>query len=556
MTPTKPSKQQNLIGDYAPHPDAPPMWDHQRIGFLRSRDAPLFALHFEQRTGKSRVIIDTAAYRYDAGDIDALIVVAMPSGVPTNWATDEIPAYLPPRIPRMVLVWRANKASSKSFQEAADALLRFKGLACLLVNGEAITTELFLQFLRRFMPKRRCMVVGDETTMIMKTPGAKRTKKMHAIGAQKTVVLKRILDGTPVAEGPLDLYAQYKFLDVGILGQPTFASFKTHYAEWEEQGDKAHNQAYERKYKELKDAGNTDEQASVVAKNYAKNVGATWLAVKTYRNMDELYRRMEQYSMRVLRSECFSLPPKIYQPHRFELTKEQRRVHDELREKYRAELRTGEKVTAQMVLVRYLRLQQIGSNVWPATQTSVLCDNCLGEGCAMCDDLGAVVQTTAAKVIDPDCNPRLDALREELRRGNPCIVWSRFTHDIEAVLGLAGELGIAAGRYDGKTSQVEKARVKAAFQKGDLDLMSAHPQSAGRGLPLHHARDLYYFSNTFSLGTRLQSEDRAEAAHKTVGTGIVDLIAVDTIDERILSAFRAKRKLSDIVLNEDSGALL
>jgi hypothetical protein len=55
----------------------------------------------------------------------------------------------------------------------------------------------------------------------------------------------------------------------------------------------------------------------------------------------------------------------------------------------------------------------------------------------------------------------------------------------------------------------------------------------------------------------LQSEDRAEAEGKKDGTGIVDLVAENTLDDDvIIPALRAKREIADYVMGERRGKWL
>lgn len=43
-----------------------------------SRDQQEFGLFMEQGTGKTKVIIDTAAYLYGKGEIDCFVIIAWP----------------------------------------------------------------------------------------------------------------------------------------------------------------------------------------------------------------------------------------------------------------------------------------------------------------------------------------------------------------------------------------------------------------------------------------------------------------------------------------------
>ena len=61
---------------------------------------------------------------------------------------------------------------------------------------------------------------------------------------------------------------------------------------------------------------------------------------------------------------------------------------------------------------------------------------------------------------------------------------------------------------------------------------------------------MIYFSNGYDLEVRLQSEDRAHRIGQTNKVTYVDIIAKDTIDEKILQALRSKIDISAKVMNE------
>jgi hypothetical protein len=87
-------------------------YEHQKQAFVLSRDREAFALFHEQGTGKTKTIIDTAAYLYEKGEIDTLIVLAK-NGVHINWVLLEIPAHLPDRIPYMAAYYTADMPKSE-----------------------------------------------------------------------------------------------------------------------------------------------------------------------------------------------------------------------------------------------------------------------------------------------------------------------------------------------------------------------------------------------------------------------------------------------------------
>jgi SNF2 family DNA or RNA helicase len=60
-----------------------------------------------------------------------------------------------------------------------------------------------------------------------------------------------------------------------------------------------------------------------------------------------------------------------------------------------------------------------------------------------------------------------------------------------------------------------------------------------------------YYSNSFDLEVRLQSEDRAHRIGQTSKVTYIDLITPDTVDEHIVKALRNKINIASEVLGED-----
>jgi hypothetical protein len=505
---------------------------HQAQAFARFKDAGIFMLAMEQRTGKTKVVLDIAAYQFEQQNITALLIVAMPGRVHANWAKNEIPAHLPDRIKRMTFVWDAGKVRTKKIEAELDALLKFPGLSILAVNGEATITPAFRAYATKFLKARkRVMVAADEFTLIMKTPGAKRTKLMLAIGRQPEVKIKTILDGTPVGEGPLDLYAPVAFLSPSIFGFSNFHTFKHHFAKWEKKTIWDKKTSKSRDYEDLTE----------------------------YQNLDELTKKLAPISFRILRKDCWDVPAKVYQTHSFQLSPIQRKVYDALAEEYKAKLQDGHEVSTTHVLTRYLRLQQIASGFWPAEDVTAIHPPCNGEGCEGCEDLGVTITRTKLRPIDPTRNSRKEALSELLSLNpGPGIVWARFHEDVDQAMAAATAAGRRPIQYDGRIGPAAKDAALAAYQNplSPPDILVGNPRSGGRGLRLDRAEWMIYYSNDFSLLSRLQSEDRAEAKDKPTGTGIIDLLAEDTIDQTIVDALRSKKSIVDHVMQEKNGKWL
>jgi len=398
----------------------PPPWPHQRKGFEDSRDAEYYGILWEQRCGKSRVIIDTAAYNYELGKIDGVLLLS-PNGVHRNWITEGFGQFLPERIPAKMLVWRSGKMATKAAQKALNELLNYDGLSVLSMNYDALSVKAAKEFLGKFLRKRKLLIAADESDDIS-TPSAKRT--MTAIRAAKYGVMRRILTGTPAAEGPFGLYSQTNFLKMYVLGFSTYAEFKAHHAEFEE----CMNAEYRKKYAAgeaiARQKGLTGDAMINSAKNYARGTGKAWSQIvqnedgsPRYMHLDELQEKLLKFSSRVTRAECGGQLPQ-YATRPFELAPAQRKIYDELREEFIAELEGGE-ISATLVLVRYARLQQISSGYCPLDRNALDCPTCnaTDPDCGTCGGIGMVLPKYGAPWGKPAYGRALPTMSTPLWNG-------------------------------------------------------------------------------------------------------------------------------------------
>lgn len=475
------------IKDY-PHVISP--FDHQRSHLEENVEKTSWGLLWEQGTAKTKPIVDTAAFLYENKKIDALLVVA-PPGVERNWNTDEIPKHLPSdyTFDTMTQVFLTAKKNTKPHKRAMEALISWDGLAVLLISYNAFMTAEGKKFVWRFLKTRKCLYVLDESHNI-KTPKSKRTISIVASG--KHAEYRRILTGTPVAVGPFDLYSQIRFLDEffwknkGIHGSVEFRQF---FGRWFTRADCQKLHGYDPGYDKLLE----------------------------YQNLDILRKWLSEVTDRVLKDDVLDLPPKLYSKRRFDMSREQVSAYNQLNEELMLEL-GDEIITAELPIVKLLRLQQIACNYVPVGEDEP-------------------VHMFSKK------NPRLtvmEGIRDETF--HPTIVWARFTQDVDQLMDL---LGKEAVRYDGSVDDDEAERNKLAFQNGDAKWFVGTAQKGGPGLTLTNAKTMVYYSNSFRLIDRLQSEDRCHRAGMDNNpVNYIDIIANDTVDDHIVDNLRNKRDIA------------
>ncbi len=299
----------------------PPPFKHQTAVSKIAVERKVFAYLLEQGCGKTRIEIDVAFELYERGEIDALVVLA-PNGVHTNWVNNELPFHAPHDNWR-ALAWRSNKATQVGFKNKLLGLLQFKGFAILTMNIDAIMTTAGKKYLAEFFKARTVRMGIDEATVI-KTPRAKRTRAAILLGQKAHS--RWIMTGTPVTQGPLDVYAPFRFLDPAIIGYINYTSFKNQYGVWID--------------------------------GFNGATGITFKRLVGYRNIPELQAALAPHSSRLTKTECLDLPPKLYERRYFDLKPETRQIYNKLRDEFILELEGGD-VPVPLALTRLLRLQQI-----------------------------------------------------------------------------------------------------------------------------------------------------------------------------------------------------
>jgi Mesyanzhinovviridae DNA helicase len=483
-------------------------YNHQLECFLKSRDAEYYALLMEMGTGKTKVIIDTAAWLYSQGKIGAVIVLA-PNGVHKSWIADELPKHMPKHVPYRAHLWRSGKSITKYDQQVRAELLAWEhGLRIAAVNIEAITVRRAKDWMRSLLDLGPALLVLDESTTI-KTPGAKRSRAATNMG--KHAAYRRIMTGTPVGNSPFDVYSQYNFLSRSILDMESFLAFKHYYAEWNVRDDHRHmdKQGDPRQFEEIKRTAD---------------------GKPIYKHLDELKERIASVSYRKLKKECLDLPEKIFAKRYFELSPDVRKVYDRLRSEFIIQIKeSDDPVVVPMVLTRMLRLQQVASGYLPSDNN---------------DD-------PAYKI--PGDNARLETLAEVIgNTHDKVVVWCRFRPECEEVSALLQKEFGKTLRYDGSVPNKERDKVEHDFRFGDAKYLVATQRAGGRGNNWQAAGLVVYYSNTFSLEDRLQTEDRTHRIGMGDHVEYLDLIAMDTGDERIVAALREYKEIADLINGDNA----
>ena len=460
---------------------------HQLTALEKSWNRETYAYFMEMGTGKTKVLIDNLAMLYDKGKVDGALIIA-PKGVVGTWYNQELPAHLPNHIENVTVLWQPN--ITKKQQEKLDSLFEpEEHLHILIMNVEALSTTKGRDFAAKFLNSHNTLMAIDESTTI-KNPGAKRTKNILKLS--EDAKYRRIMTGSPVTKNPLDLYSQCEFLSPWLLDFTSYYAFRNRYAE-------------------MKTLHLHGRSVQVVDK---------------FKNLGELSNQLKGFSYRVLKEDCLDLPDKIYMKRNIKLSPDQNKLYMQMKETALANL-NGKQVTTVNALTQLMRLHQITCGHFTADDgTTQLIDN------NRIDELMNVLDETEGKAI----------------------IWAHYQYDINAIIkNIVKEYGPGSVvDYYGLTPQDERQPNIKKFQDDPrCRFMVGTPSTGGYGITLTAANTVIYYSNGYDLEKRLQSEDRAHRIGQKKSVTYVDLMADDTVDEKIVKALRKKINIASEVLGEE-----
>ena len=361
-----------------------------------------------------------------------------------------------------------------------------------LINVEALSHKSGVAVISELIKYhgQKMMWILDESTTI-KNRSAKRTRNICKLG--KLVAYKRILTGSPITKSPLDLYTQCEFLSPDLLGFQSFYTFRARYAVMQQ----------------------------------IEMGGRQMLFPKYYTNLDELTEKLKTFSYRVKKKDCLDLPEKLYTVRHVQLTVKQAEVYNRLK-KFAYAIINQDEVSFQNKLTEILRLHQVANGFVNSDDGTVQ----VFEDCPKIKELLTILEESEGKFI----------------------IWANYVQNIKSIISKLkekyGDQSVVS--IFGEVSTKDRQEAVTKFQNDDgCRFFIGNPSTGGYGLTLTAANYVIYFSNTYNLEVREQSEDRAHRIGQKENVTYIDIMADNTIDEFIVGALDKKMKLSAQTLGEE-----
>ena len=328
-------------------------------------------------------------------------------------------------------------------------------------------------------------VILDESQAI-KNPDARVTKAVRELRAINRV----ILSGTPVQNNTSDLYAQFNFLNPGLLGNREYFN-----REFAVPIDKLGSQVKTRELKKLIYPFTLRRTKEQVAKDLPdKTVSVLWCTMEA----------------------------------------EQRKLYNHYRDGYRNRLlkkidSEGIAKSGMDVLEGLLRLRQIcdhpalvnpGGDVLP--------------GSVKIEELIREVQENAGS--------------------HKLLVFSQFTQMLQLIKEEFEKAGITYCYLDGKTSLPQRKQQVTQFQEDEnIKAFLISLKAGGVGLNLTVADYVYLVDPWWNPAAEQQAIDRAHRIGQKRKVFAYKMICKDTVEEKILKLQERKKMLADDLIQEESG---
>jgi SNF2 family DNA or RNA helicase len=240
--------------------------------------------------------------------------------------------------------------------------------------------------------------------------------------------------------------------------------------------------------------------------------------ISGWKNLDRLTNTIQKFGSILKKEDCLDLPPKIFRSFNVPLVSAQQIAYDDLCNKAVTYLQNNE-ITALNAISLINRLLQICAGQMKLPDGSYL-------------------------AIE---NDRLATLRELVDEcSGKTIVWNAYVNTGLKIKELFGKEAI---HLEAGLTVNNRHDTLNRFKDSDVKVLIANPASAGHGITLTESANVIYYSRTWNLEHYWQSQDRTHRIGQTSSVLYTNLIALGTIEEKVLAILDAKKALADKVIN-------
>lgn len=269
--------------------------------------------------------------------------------------------------------------------------------------------------------------------------------------------------------------------------------------------------------------------------------------------LEVLKSRVAPHALEETKDMCLDLPPRTFDIIKVDMLPEQRAVYDALRDDMVAFLENG-KVKDNPLLEKFgVPLVQnpdffiddpgMGDDrrVSVAFATTLMIRlHTIASGFVKRDD-GVIVDFPNAKI---ELLREMIPLWTEMAYDSKLILFTVFRHDIEILMKLFREMKVGAVSLNGDNAKEANDVVKVFQTNPKVRVFVGNLQVASAGLNIVKANYMTFYNNSFNNGRRMQALDRNYRIGQTRKVTVYDILAKNTVDERVYENGKEKQKLA------------
>lgn len=431
------------------------LFEHQSKAFNKLKSIKVGALFMEMGTGKTRTAIELINFRQEK---IKRVVYFCPISIKQTIKNEFLFHTDIDEREIFILEDQKNIPKNKFIYIIGIESISMSDRVTLLVNN-LISKDDF--------------IILDESHLI-KTYGSLRSKRL--IELCQTSKYRLIMSGTPMSQGIVDLYTQFKFLHTTILGYNSFYSFANNHLVYSE------------------------NRPGMIIRSL---------------NTDYITEKINPYTYQITKKECFDLPEKIYSSHYFKMTYEQRDFYDYIKQYYLTELANNENV----YLEKYWLFKLFG-----------LLQQIISGYCNFKDQ----------KSYYEFENNRLEILESvinDIPEDEKIIIWHKYNYDVKEIKNIVKDDYVL---YNGEISIEERTKSLKLFENDKRFFIGNPSVGAYGLNELKHCSYVIFYNTDFVLSKRLQAEDRNHRYGIKRNVQYIDLICSNSIDEKIHKSFVKK----------------
>ena len=163
---------------------------------------------------------------------------------------------------------------------------------------------------------------------------------------------------------------------------------------------------------------------------------------------------------------------------------------------------------------------------------SIIFDNYKGES-AKIDELLKIVEETKAN-------------------GHKMLIFTTYKKALDLIIPKLNNIGISSYYIDGSVSSKKRMELVEKFNNDNTDVFIITLKAGGTGLNLTSATVVIHLDLWWNPQTENQATDRAHRIGQKNTVEVIRLITKGTIEERILELQNKKRKLAELLIDNEN----